>query len=252
MKHYLPPLPDELPDLPIDCDEIQATTKPDHDKTLEKHIDQLPGLDRERFNRLSNVADFAEYGGVGNIGPGATVLGLNDLLRQHGDGTIGLHPRVTHVVPIGTLDPLLETVCELMDGDSSMNAYQYPAHLLECRGGSCNMNALYPPEYHIKVADIARSLRANHILTSVRGPGQPFPESDELRATVEAMNKSGEQVEETISVFQPEGEFEPSLYIGGGSNKDNSPSRDQISDHCGYLFHRHGMLLDIRDFEDRD
>lgn len=252
MKHYLPPLPNELPDLPIDCDEIQATANPGSNTRLENHLDQLPGLDRERFNRLSNITNSAGYRGGGNIGPRATVLGLNDLLRQQGDETIGLHPRVTHVVPLGTLDPLLEAVCDQMDGDSSMNAYQYPAYLLECRGGSPDIKSLYPPEYHVRTADIARSLRANNILTSIRRPGQSFPRADELQATVEAMTECGEQVGETATVFQPEGGFEPSLYIGGGaSSSDDSPTREQTSDHCVYLFHRHGLLLDIRDFEDR-
>lgn len=250
MKHYLPPLPDELPDLPIGCNEIQATAKPDYDTCLDNHLDQLPGLDRERFNRLSNITNSAGYRG-GNSGARATVLGLNDLLRQQGDGTISLHPRVTHIVPIGTLDSLLEAVCDLVDGDSSMNAYQYPAYLLECRGGSPDVTALYPPEYHIGTADIARSLRANDILTSIRHPNQSLPRSDELQSTVKAMTECGEQVEATVTVFQPEGEFEPSLYIGGGvSSRDNSPTRDQITDHCVYLFHRYGMLLDILDLED--
>lgn len=251
MQQNLPSLSKELPDLPIDCDEIQATTKPGHDNSLGNHIDQLPGLDRERFNRLSNITNSVGYGGGENVGPRSTALGLNDLLRQDANGTIGLHPRVTHVVPLGTLDPLLETVCELMDGDSSKNAYQYPDHLLECRGGSPDVRALYPPEYHIRTADIARSLRANDILTSIRHPGQSFPKADEFQAAVQAMTENDERVEETITVFQPEGELEPSLYIGGGgSSKDSSPSRDQISDHCGYLFHRHGILLDIRNFEE--
>jgi len=188
-----------------------------------------------------------------NIGPRATVLGLNDLLRQQGDGTIGLHPRITHIVPVGILDPLLEAVCDLMDGDSSLNAYQYPAYLSECRGASPDITALYPPEYDIRTADIVRSLRANDILTSIRRPDQSFPRVDELQSTVKAMNECGKKVEEIVTVFQPEKEFKPSLYIGGGgSSRDSSLSRDQISDHCIYLFHRYGLLLDIRDLEARD
>lgn len=245
MKHYHPPLPDDLPELPAGCDEIQATAKPQSDDVLNEYLDRLPGLDRERFNLLSEMAVQAQGGGYGRSSTGATVLGLDDILRSTAGGSRALHPRVMHVVPLGCLDPLLEGVTELLDLDTSMNSYQYPAHLLECRGAAPDQLALYPPEYHIGVADIARDLRANDLLTSLRRPDQPYPDTDTIRVAVESMGAEGTKVDGSITIFQPEDALEPELNVQGYSGSNNPPTKEQIEDFCNSLFHRHGILLEI-------
>lgn len=253
MEHTLPSLPNEFPDLPIDCSELQATYQPYHNKNLKDNLNKLPGLDTERFNRLSKVSNSTEYVGGSVTKPRSKVLGLNDLIRQDGNETVGLHPRVLHAVPLQTLDRLLETVCDLLDGDFVMNAYQYPNYHFECRGDSPDADALYPSDFHIRTADIARSLRANDILTSIRRPGQSFPREEEFQTVVKDIKDSGQQVEAIVTFFQSEEELEPSLYINADvSSRDNSPSEGQLVEHCMYLFHRHGLLLDIPEYDDQD
>lgn len=247
MKHYHPPLPEDLPELPIGCDEIQATAKPQSDDVLDEYLDRLPGLDRERFNCLSRMAIQAQGGGYGRSSTGATVLGLDDLLRSTAGGSRALHPRVMHVVPLGCFDPLLEGVTELLDLDTSMNAYQYPAHLIECRGGAPDQLALYPPEYDIGVADIARDLRANDLLTSVRRPDQSDPDTETIQVAVESMGAEGTNVDGSITIFQPDDALEPEIHIHSFSNRDDPPSKEQVEDFCVSLFHRHGILLTVRD-----
>lgn len=246
MDYNCPSLPFEVPDLPIGCNSIQATTEPGHDTQLENHLGQLPGLDQDRLNCLAARAHRSQGDSHDTL---ETVLGLSDLLRQQANRRISLHPRVTHVVPLDKLDPLLEEVANLLDADSSQNAYQYPAHLLECRGTTPDKQALYPPEYHIRTADLVNNLRSDGILTSVRRPDQPALDTKEVQATVEAMDTDGTRVYGSISLFQPHDAPEPKLYIHEYSNCANPPTKEEMVDHCLYLFHRHGTILDIPNYE---
>lgn len=250
MKHYYPPLSDDLPKLPIGCDEIQATAKPQSDDELSGHLDRFPGLDHERLDRLSEMAVRAQGGGYGQTTTGATVLGISDLLRTTSGGTRSLHPRVMHVLPLGCLDPLLEAVTEHLELDSSMNSYQYPAYLLECRGSAPDQMTLYPPEYHIAVTDIARDLRANDLLTSVRRPDQSFPNTEMIDTAIEAMGSEGSTVDGFVTILQPDDALEPKIFIYRYSNRDDPPSKEQVEDLRLPLLHRHGILLDVHDHQE--
>ena len=243
------PLHDKLPELPIDCPEITATADPDAEFQLEDHIDQLPGIDRDRFNHLSIFACQSNVSRNGFRNPNATVLGLADLIRTQAHGRPALHPRVTHIVPLDDIDPLLERVTEILDIRYGDNAYQYPDHLLECRGETVDIEAIYPSEYHIRIADIVRGFRANDILTSVRHPGQSSVSSEQIRSTVEAMDENGEIVNGSVTLHQPENEREPKLYIDGYANHSNPPSEEQLKDLCVTLGHRHGFVLESVEYK---
>lgn len=234
----------ELPELPIDCPEITATANPGTEFQLEDHIDRLPGIDRERFNHLSSFACQSNGSSSKSCGPDPTVLGLADLLRTQAHGCPALHPRVTHIVPLDDLDPLLKSVTEILDTNYGDNAYQYPGHLLECRGETVDIEAIYPPEYHIRIADIVRGFRANDILTSVRHPCQSYVSSEKIRSTVDVMNENGETVNGSVALHQPENKPEPKLYIDGHANHSNPPSEEQLKDLCVTLGHRHGFILE--------
>jgi len=243
------PFHNDLPELPIDCPEIKATANPGVETQLKYHVEQLPGLNRDQCNRLSRLAK-REYLVDGNCDPEKRALSLSDLLRTVANGQVAVHPRVTHIIPLDTLDPFLRTVTDILDTNSRENAYQYPAHILECRGERPEIEAIYPPEYHIRTADIVRGLRANDILTSVRRPGRSSFSSEEIQATVEAMAENNESVSASVTLYQPADELEPKLYLDRCTNHQAPPSEEQLSDLCSTLFYRHGLFLDVLKHED--
>ena len=238
-----PSIPAELPELPRDCPEIRATKKPGEETLLEEYLPQLPGLDRDRFNRLATLAFRAQGGGYG-YGPGTTVLGLSDLFRQPSPGGMSLHPRLTHLVPLGDLDPLLEKIAEILDWDHVPTACQYPGHLLECRGNTPDIEALYPPEYSLQVADIMRMFREHYILTSVRRPGQSYLDPETIQATVDTMDGDGEIVAGAITLHQPTDKLEPALYLDDCSNQSNPQTEEDLIGMVDFFSHRHNLSID--------
>lgn len=235
----------DLPDLPRQCDEIRATANPGSPTRLEKYVDDLPGLNTDRFDLLANIACTAKGGRYGCTGPGATVLDINDVLQMQRNEAIGLHPRITHVLPVEKLDAFHRAVTDLLDGDIIRNGYQYPSHVLEYRVPPVDETLLYPPEYDKRIADIAGSLRADGVLTSIRRPGQSQPDPDEFRTAVDEMDTAGEKVTGAITLYQPEGESEPTVFVYDHNTCTTEFSIDELVDHCIFLFHRHDICLDI-------
>lgn len=159
--------------------------------------------------------------------------------------TIGLHPRITHVVPVEKLDAFHRAVTDLLDGDIIRNGYQYPSHILEYRGPVVDETLLYPPEYDKRIADIAGSLRADGVLTSIRRPGQSRPDPAEFRRAVDAMEAADQRVTGGITLSQVENKSEPTVFVHGYNTCPTEVSIDELADHCIFLFHRHDICLDI-------
>lgn len=159
-------MPSDLPDLPAECTELTATTPPNANAAITNHLHDLPGLNRERFERLREIARPTQP-----MEPGDPVLGLSNLLRQQANGQLAIHPRVVQVVPVNKLDPLVIAIAPSSDKVAYWRWCQYVNALLECRDGSPCVEAIYPPEYNIRVADAIRALRGHGILTSVKRPG---------------------------------------------------------------------------------
>ena len=244
MKSSHSPLPQELPALPVGCDEIQPTVKPDAETQIHDHIDRLPGLDREQMRCLSTIAARANDEGSTE----STVLGLEDLLRRRADRSWALHPRVMQVVPLDALDPLLNEVSKLLDTDPYWNSYQYPEYLLECRGAAPDELALYRPEYHILVSDIARDLRAKNILTSIRPPGDDFTDSEMIESAVKSMQANETPVCGSFTFIQSDDNgWCPDIYFNDGNKKIEGPTNKALTDYCHMLFERHELFLEIND-----
>ena len=239
------PRPTDLPNLPRQCAEIRATANPGYPTRLEEYVDDLPGLTADRFALLSNIACTAKGGRYESTGPGATVLDLNDVLMMQRNETIGLHLRITHLIPVEKLDAFHRAVTDLIDGDEGRNGYQYPSHVLEYRDPVVDKTLLYPPEYKKRIADIAGSLRADGVLTSIRRPGQSRPDPAEFRTAVDALGNADEDVTGAVTLYQPEGESEPTLFVHSYNTFTIDFSIDELVDHCIFLFHRHDICLDM-------
>jgi len=233
----------DLPDLPPQCDEIRATAKPGSTTRLEDYIDDLPGLNTDRFTVLSNIAHVMNGSKYESANRGGTALALNNVLVMQHNETIGLHPRITHVVPVTKLDAFHRAVTELLDGDLLRNGYQHPNRILEYRGIFVDKTLLYPPEWDKRIADIAGSLRADGVLTSIRRPGGSRPDPLKFQRAVDTMENADEDVTGAVTLYQPEGESEPTVFVHSPYTTDFST--DELVDHCIFLFHRHDICLDI-------
>lgn len=233
------------PNLPKECPVFTATASTGDSKLLEDHFEDLPGLNRDRVDHLSNKALREKGGGAWGKGPGSTVLSINDLLREQVTGLVALHPEVVQVVPIEHLDPLLEAIGEMFGATHCDNAYLYPDYLAECQQKPAKKEALYPPDYHINAADLARGLRANDVLVSVRQPSESRLGSNRINSILDGMNIKGEMVSASVTIYQPEEALEPYLLIDKVTNHPNSPSEKQLRDLCFTLFHRNNILLEV-------
>lgn len=231
-------------DLPNGCHEIRATGSPGGEWVLEHHIDDLPAITQERVDQLSRVALRAQGGSWGR-GPGTTVLRVSDLLRQTATGRFALHPRVVQVVPVSSLDALLRAISRLYEGDRTQNAFQYPDTLIECRCENPEKDALYPPAYDVTIADIARGLRQNSILTSVRHPGESRLPLEDRRAAVEEMEMDGVSVLGSVTVHQPSDEPQPQLYVDRFTPHQTPPSAEEFRDICFRVCRNHNLLLEL-------
>lgn len=232
----------DLPDLPIGCTELAATTPPDSDAALKDHYETLPGLDYERFDLLREIARPTRP-----QQPGDPVLGLGNLLRQQANGQLAIHPRVAHIVPVKALDPLIAAIVPTADAVKLRNWYQFAHALLECQGDNPTVEALYPPEYPIQIADIVRGLRGRGVLTSVQRPGEPLTRRDELKTAASKMqDEDGRQLLSYMAVLhQHEDEFEPTLYLAEPSHPPAGLGRPYLEAICTDLFEQHGVSLDV-------
>jgi hypothetical protein len=237
--------PIDLPALPPQCDEIQATVTPGSTARLKNYVDDLPGLTADRFTLLSKIAHTTRGSRDDSTHRGTTVLGLDDVLQKQHNDAVGLHPRITHIVPVRKLDVFHEAVTDIYYDDLRRNGYQYPSHVLEYRGIFVDKTLLYPPEWNKRIADIAGSLRADDILTSIRRPGQSRPEPAEFQRAVDAMEDADEDVTGAVTFYQPESDSEPTVFVHSHNNCIENFSIDDLVDHCIFHFHRHGILLDI-------
>ncbi len=248
MRPRRPPLRRDLPDLPRGCDELQATTVPADNTQLRDHLDCLPGLGNEEANLLSNISEKtippARDDGISD--PSQRVLGLADLIRTHLRGCHALHPRVQQVVPVGTLDWLLETIAKRLDIRTDTLSYQYPHYLLECRGAAPDRASLHAPQYHIRTLDVVRELRANDILTTVCQRDAPLPEAETIADAVDAMEANNDTV---CGVFTLRGEScpEPALVFHDNTVRSNGPTRAELFEHCRMLRTEFGVSCRLVD-----
>lgn len=232
----------DLPDLPAECSELTATTPPNSDAALTNHLKDLPGLNPERFERLREIALPTRP-----QEPGDPILGLGDLLRQQANGQLAIHPRVAHVVPVNKLDPLVIAIAPSGDNVAYWKWCQYVNALLECRNGEPCVEAIYPPEYNIRVADAVRALRGHGVLTSVKRPGQRLTRRDELEAAAREMQKEdeGKLLLHMAVIHQPDDEPEPTLYLAEPPFSPSGSAEDYLHILCSGIFNQHGLSLDV-------
>jgi hypothetical protein len=243
MRPRRPLLRRDLLELPGGCEELQATTAPTDNTRLHAHLDCLPGLGIEEINLL---VDFAEKTvppaqDDGTVDPSQRVLGLDDLLRTHMRGFHALHPRVQQVIPVGTIDWLLETIAKRLDIRTDTLSYQYPHYLFECRGAAPDRTSLHAPQYHIRTLDVVRELRSNDILTTVCQGGTPIPDSESIADAVDAMEAGNDSV---VGVFTLRGEPsdpEPALIYHDDIAYSNGPSQAELFEHCKMLLADFGV-----------
>lgn len=235
--------------LPAGCGELEATARPSDEMLLEDHIDDLPGITKGRVNQLSRVALRAQGGSWGR-GPGATVLHVNDLVRETHDEQIALHPRVTQCVPLSSIDPLLKAIPPLFDERLPGTAHQHPDAAIECRGGTPDPDTLYPPEYDIRLADLARKLRAGYMVTSIRSPGESRLPIEERRSVVRELAREGVSIKGSVTVHQPSDASQPKLYVDRFTTKQDPPSVEDLQGIFSFAAHRCGINPEV--VEDSD
>lgn len=178
------------------------------------------------------------------------MLQLNDLLRRTSDDRVALHPRVVQFVSFSSIDPLIRAIGGLSDAVPGQSACQYPDAIIECRGGNPDKSALYPPEYNLEVADIARRLREARMLTSVRHPGESRLPIEERRSVVEELESEGIPIIGSVTVHQPSDESQPQLYVDRFTTQQAPPSAEDFRDICLLVFHQCGLRLEL--IEDSD
>jgi hypothetical protein len=246
MRPRRPPLRHTLPELPRDCEELQATTLPDSDTRLRANLDCLPGLGIDEANLLEDRAQ----GTTPLVNDGDTeeqrerVLGLDDLLRTQTQGLDMLHPRVLQVVPVGAIDWLLETIAKRLDKRTDCLAYQYPHFLLECRGAAPDETSLYAPQYHIRTLELLRELRANGILTTVCQRGDPLPQKEVVSAAVESMEARDETVNGVFTLRRkpPTRSVPTELIYHDDIGVQGGPSRQELSNQIKMLRNDFGVV----------
>jgi hypothetical protein len=248
MRPRRPPSRRDLPELPRGCEELQATPAPDIDSQLRANLDCLPGLGNEEADLLSDIADESTPSAQddGTVDPSQHVLGLANLLRTHMRGFHALHPRVQQVVPVGTIDWLLETIAKRLDIRTDTLSYQYPHYLLECRGAAPNRTSLHAPQYHIRTLDVVRELRANDILTTVCQRDTPLPESEAIADAVDAMEAGNDSVGGVFTLCEPSGP-EPALVFHDDIACSNGPSQVELFNHCKMLLTDFGVTCRLVD-----
>lgn len=238
-------------DLPPDCDEIRATGNPGSWDRLESFVGQIPGINKTRFERLSQIACQTSCG-ILNTNSGTSVLRLRDLLRDQPHGQVTVHPRVTHAFHPTEIDPFLQAVAELYDeGRESGTALQYPDRLLECREKPPEVQALYPSAYSTKISDVMREIRANGILTSIRKPDESFPSREHAWSVLEQMQSPHEIDFGLVTLYQPVNESEPNLYIDTGTRDQHSDIHGDLESLCFAICRRHCVALDLLGHEER-
>lgn len=236
--------------LPENCPPFRATGHRHYTKLLEDYIGGLPGITQQRFDSLSHLALRAQGGGSWSQGPGTTILRVGDLLRQTRSGLQALHPRVVQVVPLETLDPLLEAVGGVFDAHEASSAKQYPEYLAECRGTIPDTDSIYPPDYDIVVADIARLFRASGLLTSVRRIGETPLTSREIQSILDEMERENLKPGGAVTIHQPAGRCEPLVCPDINMHAPDPLSFDELDEMCFMLCRRHNRQLDIVQDED--
>lgn len=237
-----------LPELPRGCDELEATADPQSDTRLGAHLDCLPGLGQNHADRLATRADadLSPRPGNDREEPNEAVLVLEDLLRTRSEGSYTLHPHVQHIVQVGAIDSLLETVVERLGLRKKFVAYQYPHLLLECRGSAPDSIALHPPEYHIATIETLRELRANEFLTTVCRPGEPIPSHDTIRAAIDSTQR-GVRPRAVFTLLMDEGGPVPSpvLVFHDDNFPDRQPDREALFRHVEYLRSQYGVNIEL-------
>lgn len=236
--------------LPTNCPPFRDTGHHHDTKLLKDYIGDLPGITQQRFDSLSHLALRAQGGGFWSRGPGTTVLRVRDLLRETRSGLQALHPRVVQVVPIGTLDPLLEAVGEVFDAHEASSSKQHPNFLVECRSTNPHKEAIYPPDYDIAVADIARLFRASGLLTSVRRIGETPLALREIQSILDEMERENLKPSGAVTIHQPAGRCEPLVCPDINTHAPDHLSFDELDEMCFMLCRRHNWQLDIVEDED--
>lgn len=239
-----------LPELPRGCDELKATADPDSDTRLRAHLDCLPGLGHSHALRLATETNgtLPEDSDIEMNRSNEAVLGLEDLLRTRSQGTYTLHPHVQHIVQVGAIDSLLETVVERLGWREDFVAYQYPHLLLECRGSAPDSTALHPPEYHITTIETIRELRANEFLTTVCRPGELIPSHDTIRAAIDSIEEQGVRPRAVFTLLMDEERPLPSpvLVFHDDNFPDRQPDREALFRHVEYLRSQYGVNIELR------
>jgi len=231
----------DLPDLPIGCTDIRATTEAGHEHAVANYIDALPGMTNNRFERLSTIVTASLSTDVTDAA--SPVLELSDLLRTKPNGEVSLHPRLTQIVRIGEADLLLDVAIDELGWESHCKAYEHPIFIRQSSGVVPDRELLYPPEYHVQTADVVRGLRSYGILTSVRRPGEPYPPSWMVKLRIAALGEINQSVSGVVTLHQPEDANEPKLFIDGYSNLKAQPSVSEIARLCRELFDEYNTSL---------
>jgi hypothetical protein len=239
----------DLPDLPIGCTDIRATTEAGHEHAVANHIDVLPGITNTRFERLSTIATAPSS--TDGDDAGSPVVGLSDLLRTKPNGEVSLHPRVTQVVRLVEVDLLLDVVIDELGWEPHCKAYEHPIYIRQAGDVIPEREVLYPPEYHVQTADVVRGLRSYGILTSLCPPGEPsYPPSWMVKLRIATLDDMNQTVSGVATLYQPEDATEPKLYIDGYSNLDARPSVSEVARLCRTLFDEYNTSLEL--VEDSD
>jgi len=231
-----------LSDLPIHCSEIEATAKLGDRFDLASHTDTLPGFNDSRYNSLAHRARPSTYGERGSM----RTLGVSDLLRYRVFGYVGLHPRVTQIIPIENIDALLNVAVKIVDPDGRC-AYENPDLLMEAQGTAPERKKLYPPEYLLRIGNILCDLRSSQILTPVCRPGEKPPKPNKIETRVSSLGEENNDVRAVATLYQPDKACEPKLYVEEYSNVDDgTPSRKTVK-FCERATNPYNIPLEVVD-----
>lgn len=231
-----------LSDLPIHCNEIEATAKSGDEYALTNQIHALPGLHENHYDVLSRLASPKP----GDEQPSTPVLGVSDLLRNKALRGVGLHPRVTQIVPIENIDTLLNAVGRIVDPDTHC-VYEHPDYLMEARGTAPEQVKLYPPEYSVRIGDILRDLRASRILTPIRRPGEKPPQPNKIEERVSSLDENHNEVHSVATLHQPTDASEPKLYFETYNNVNGEVTVRETLGLCDRLTTIYNVSLELVD-----